>query len=170
MNDYDPAGDGPRRPAETGGGRNHCLRGTLPFPSRFREGAASALGASRRACRALGDPPLRDRLVSDAAVAVSAMSQAQPHARLLGAWLGRDLDVGPCSPWQRRALGRFSRGIEGYLPAPEDITEAGALAELLHSDDIYSVVTGAALVVRPKQAEGHEGRLEPAGDRDVGVR
>ena len=102
-------------------------------------------GASRRTCTPLGAVPLRDRLVCDAAIAVSALSQARPHARLLAQWLGRDLDVGPCSPWQRRALARLTQGAETYLPALDDFTEAGALAELLHSDDIYTVASGAAL-------------------------
>ncbi len=80
----DLAGNGPRAPAETGGDERRCLRGTLPFQSRFREGPASALGLPQRACKQTGGQPLRDRFVADAAVDASARARRIHDS---GCWL-----------------------------------------------------------------------------------
>ena len=114
----------------------------MPFPSAV--GCGSGSTPSRRVS-GFGDiDHCADVLLSDAMVALSALSEAHPRRPLLEGRRGHFIDFDALSDWQCRSAARLRRILGARLGRRVALGEREALADLVKCDDLYLLAGGGA--------------------------
>ena len=141
---YGPAAERATSSQATSAATSGAAAGLLPLPLGPPNAARSALKFPRRQRGPGGAAELHRRLVADVGCAVNALDSALPRRPLQMDDRQRDLCAEVRDARHRQCFSDFSGCVADFLPAP-DISPEEALRDILHSDDLYSVRSGAGL-------------------------